>query len=56
MAKNKNNDPTLVDKKEFFDSLARGEEAYLKGKTLRLKDGETIHELIERARRKNIIN
>ena len=41
-------DETLVDKKEFMESLDRGEEEYRQGKCVRLLQGESVTEMLRR--------
>lgn len=43
-------DDTVIPKEQFFDSLKRGEKAYRDGKCVRLRDGETVEQLLERVR------
>lgn len=43
-------DDTVIPKDEFFASLARGEQAYREGKCVRLRDDETVEQLLERVR------
>ena len=42
-------DETLVDKKEFMESLDRGEEEYRQGKCVRLLQGESVAEMLRRS-------
>ena len=42
-------DETLIDKKEFMDSLERGEEEYRQGKCVRLLQGESVTEMLRRS-------
>ena len=42
-------DETLVDKKEFMESLNRGEEEYKQGKCVRLLQGESVSEMLRRS-------
>ena len=42
-------DETLVDKKEFMESLNRGEEEYKQGKCVRLLQGESVAEMLRRS-------
>jgi hypothetical protein len=44
------NDDTVIPKEEFFASLERGEKDYRDGKCVRLRDGETVKQLLERVR------
>lgn len=44
-----NADETLVDKKEFMESLDRGEEEYRQGKCVRLLQGESVSEMLRRS-------
>ena len=44
-----NVDETLVDKKEFMESLDRGEEEYRQGKCVRLLQGESVSEMLRRS-------
>jgi hypothetical protein len=44
-----NADETLVDKKEFMESLDRGEEEYRQGKCVRLLQGESVAEMLRRS-------
>ena len=41
-------DPTLIPRDEFFASLERGEEEYRQGKTHRMLPGETLDEFLKR--------
>lgn len=42
----KQNDPTLVSKEEFFASLNRGEEEYRQGKTHRISSVEELNSFL----------
>ena len=42
----KQTDPTLVPRDEFFDSLDRGEEEYRQGKTHRINSVEELHSFL----------
>ena len=42
----KQNDPTLVSKEEFFASLDRGEEEYRQGKTHRISSVEELNSFL----------
>lgn len=42
-------DETLIDKKEFMDSLERGEEEYRQGKCVRLLQGESVTDMLRRS-------
>lgn len=44
------NDDTVIPKAEFFTSLERGMQAYREGKCIRMRDGETVKQLLERVR------
>ena len=39
-------DPTLVSRDEFFESLKRGEEEYKQGKTHRINSAEELHSFL----------
>ena len=39
-------DPTLIPRKEFFASLERGEEEYRQGKTHRINSVEELHSFL----------
>lgn len=43
-------DDTVLTKEEFFASLKRGEEAYRDGRSVRLRDNETVKQLLQRVR------
>ena len=48
LIKEKQDDPTLMTKEEFLAKLEQGEEEYRQGKTVRLREGETLSEMLRR--------
>ena len=44
----KQNDPTLITKEEFFAKLEKGEEEYLQGKYYEMLPGESLDDFLKR--------
>ena len=48
LVKEQQEDPTLMSREEFFAKLKRGEEAFRRGESTRLMEGESVTDMLRR--------